>query len=84
MLKVKNSLKFMQSDKGRQLIKASFIITAGNKIYKSHSGQDRENEYDYGEANTGIIFLAYQDINDVAVVAKDTDALILLTRLRSW
>ena len=29
-----NIVRFMQSDKGRQLMKVPFIITVGNKIYR--------------------------------------------------
>ena len=74
----------MQSDKGRELMKAPFINKAGNKIYKCYSGQNRQNEYNHGEANTEIVFLAYQDSSDVAVVGKDADVLILFADLCSW
>ena len=62
----------MKSNKGRQLINSLFIVTVRNKTYGFKDGQDKINECNHEEADTRIILLAYQEINDVAVVAKDT------------
>ena len=71
-------MKFIKSNKGRQLINSPFIVTARDKIYRFQDGQEKVNECNHEEADTRIILLASQETNDVAVVAKDTDVLSLL------
>ena len=72
------NVKFIKSDKLRQLINSPFIVTAGNKIYRFEEGQEKINEFNHEEADTRTILLASQGTNDVVVVAKDTDVLALL------
>ena len=71
-------MKFIKSNKGRPLINSPFIVTARDKIYRFQNGQEKVNECNHEEADTRIILLASQGINDVAVVAKDADVLSLL------
>ena len=72
------NVKFIKSNKLRQLINSPFIVTAGNKIYRFEEGQEKINEFNHEEADTRTILLASQGTNDVVVVAKDTDVLALL------
>ena len=71
-------VKFIKSNKGRQLNNSPFTVTAGNKIYRFQEGQEKVNECNHEEADTRIILLASQENNDVVVVAKDADVLVLL------
>ena len=72
------NVKFIKSNKLRQLINSPFIVTAENKIYRFEEGQEKINECNHEEADTRIILLASQGTNDVVVVAKNTDVLVLL------
>ena len=80
MLKTKKNLyiQFIKSNKSRQLINLSFLVTVGDRIYRFQEGQDKTDECNHEEADTTIILLAHQVSNDVAVIAKDTDDLVLL------
>ena len=71
-------VKFIKSNKGWQLINSLFIVTAGDKIYKFQEDQDKVNECNYEEVDTRIVLLASQEVNDVTVVAKDADVVVLL------
>ena len=64
------NVKFIKSNKLRQLINSPFIVTAENKIYRFEEGQEKINECNHEEADTRIILLASQGTNDVVVVAK--------------
>ena len=64
-------VKFIKSNKGRQLINSPFNVTVRNKTCGFQEGQDKINECNHEEADTRMILLAYQEINDVVVVAKD-------------
>ena len=69
-------VKFIESSKGRQLINSPFIVTVRDKIYGFQDGQYKVNGCNHEEADTRIILLAYQEVNDVVVVAKDTNVLV--------
>ena len=58
-------VKFIKSNKGRQLINSPFVVTVGSKIYRFQEGQEKVNECNHEEADTRIIL-------------KDTDVLVLL------
>ena len=73
-------VKFIKCNKRQQLINSPFIVTAGDNIYRFQEGQDKVNECNHEEADTRMILLAYQETNDVVVVAKDTDVLVLLVQ----
>ena len=69
-------VKFIKSSKGRQLTNSPFIVTVRGKIYGFQDGQDKVNQCNHEEADTRIILLAFQEINDVVVVAEDSDVLV--------
>ena len=71
-------VRFVKSCRGQQLIGPSFIVTAGDKVYRFQEGQERITECNHEEADTQMILFAYQETSDIVVVAKDTDVLILL------
>ena len=71
-------VNFIKFNKARQLINLPFIVRAGDKIYRFQEGQDKLNECNNNEADTRTILLAYQATNEIVVVAKDTDVLVLL------
>ena len=74
-------MKFIKSKKGRQLIDSPFIVTSGDKIDRFQGGQDKVNEFNHEEADTRIILLAYQETNDLLVLAKNTNVLVLFNPL---
>ena len=63
-----------------QQINLSFIVTAGDKIYRFQEDQDKVNECNHEEVDTTIVLLALQETNDVAVVSKYTNVLVLLVK----
>ena len=67
-----------------QQINLSFIVTAGNKIYRFQEDQDKVNECNHEEVDTTIVLLALQETNDVAVVSKDTAVLVLLVNAYAY
>ena len=71
-------VNFIKFNKGRQLNNSPFIVTAGDKIQRFQECQDKVNECNHEDPDTRIILLAYQEISDVVVFAKDTDPLGLL------
>ena len=71
-------VNFIKFNKARQLINLPFIVRAGDKIYRFQEGQDKLNECNNKEADTRTILLAYQETNEIVVVAKDTNVLVLL------
>ena len=50
-------MKFIKSNKDRQLINSPFIVTAGEKFYEFQEGQDKVNKCNHEEADTRIILL---------------------------
>ena len=52
-------VKFIKSNKGRQLINLPFIVTAGDKMYRIQEGQDKVKECNREESDARIILLAY-------------------------
>ena len=57
MLKTKKNLyiQFIKSNKSRQLINLSFLVTVGDRIYSFQEGQDKTDECNHKEADTTII-----------------------------
>ena len=54
-----------------------FIITAGDKNYRlMASGQVIEEECNHEEADTRLVYLAFQGKSDMVVVSMDTDVLV--------
>ena len=74
-------MKFIKSKKGRQLIDSPFVVTSGGKIDRFQEGQDKVNEFNHEEADARIILLAYQETNDLLVLAKNTNVLVLFNPL---
>ena len=63
-----------------QLINSPFIAITVGKIYRFQDDQDQLNECNHEEIDTRIVLLASQETNDVVVVSKDTDVLVLLVK----
>ena len=75
---IKIILRFILSEEGKKLLRFPFIITSGDDIFRIDNGQQTEKKCNHEEADTRLILLAHQERNDVVVVAKDTDVLVLL------
>ena len=63
-----------------QQIDLSFIVTAGDKIYRFQEDQDKVNECNHEKVDTTIVLLALQETSDVTVISKDTAVLVLLVK----
>ena len=46
------TVKFLKSNKGRELINSPYIVTAGDKIYRFQVGQGKVNERNHDEADS--------------------------------
>ena len=72
--------KYSLSDNGRALLKTPFVITQGEKIYRLQNRTQLVKDCNHEEAVTRLIASALEEENDVVVVAKDIDVLVLLVR----
>ena len=70
--------KYLHSGNGRKMIKVPYIITAGNKLYKLQKDGDADEKCNHEEVDTRLVLIAFKEQTDVAIVAKDTDVLLLL------